>query len=306
MRPSVLIMMSTYNGEKYVSEQIESILAQQHVDITLAIRDDGSNDTTLHILTDYAAKHQNISVTAGDNIGYAASFWTLLMQADTSYDYYAFADQDDLWDANKIAAAIFAIKKTDNPLTLYTSALRVVDENLNEQYINTFPRLKPTLGSAITRPRLSGCTMVFSNSLLRLCQTIDIRKADGRCLAHDVAVYLSTLACGGKVIFSKRSYIRLRRHAKTVTGHGKSVFKRAATVLDVFFTRRKEATKQAQFLLTHYDEQLTDESRAILDAILAYPTSFKKTIALCFDHRIKCRLRSVDIVNIFAILFHCY
>ena len=130
MRPSVLIMMSTYNGEKYVSEQIESILAQQHVDITLAIRDDGSNDTTLHILNDYAAKHPNISVTAGDNIGYAASFWTLLMQADTSYDYYAFADQDDLWDANKIAAAIFAIKKTDNPLTLYTSALRVVDENL--------------------------------------------------------------------------------------------------------------------------------------------------------------------------------
>lgn len=306
MKPAVLVMMSTYNGEKYVAEQIDSILAQQHVDITLAIRDDGSSDTTLDILNDYAAKHSNITVSSGENLGYAASFWSLLLQADTKYNYYAFADQDDLWDANKIAAAIFAVKKVDNPVTLYTSALRVVDEDLNEQYINTFPRLKPTLGSAITRPRLSGCTMVLTNELLRLCQTIDIREEDGKCLAHDVAVYLSTLACGGKVIFSKRSYIRLRRHAKTVTGHGKSVFKRAATVLDIFFARRKEATHQAQFLLTHYDSQLTDESRTVLEAITTYPTSFKKTVALCFDHRIKCRLRSVDIVNIFAILFHCY
>lgn len=306
MRPSVLVMMSTYNGEKYIAAQLDSILAQQHVDITLAIRDDGSDDTTLDILNEYATKYSNITITYGDNIGYAASFWTILLQADSSYDYYAFADQDDLWDANKIAAAIFAIKKVANPVTLYTSALRVVDEDLNEQYINTFPKLKPTLGSAITRPRLSGCTMVLSNALLRLCQTIDIRKEEGKCLAHDVAVYLSTLACGGKVIFSRRSYIRLRRHAKTVTGHGKSIFKRAATVLDIFFARRKEATKQAQFLLNHYDNQLTDESREILDTITAYPTSFKKTVALCFDHRIKCRLRSVDIVNIFAILFHCY
>lgn len=306
MRPSVLVMMSTYNGAKYVAEQIDSILAQEHVDVTLAIRDDGSTDGTLDILYDYANKYSNIQVSAGDNVGYAASFWTILMQADNAYSYYAFSDQDDLWDAKKLAAAIFAMKKYDNELKLYTSALRVVDEDLNEQYINTFPKLKTTLGSAITRPRLSGCTMVINKALFELCKTFDIRDGEGTCLVHDVAVYLTALSCGAKVIFSKRSYIRLRRHAQTVTGHGKSVFKRAFTVLDIFTKRRKEATKQANFLLSTFDDKLTADSRAVLETIVAYPTSAKKTIALCFDHRIKCRIYSVDIVNIFAILFHCY
>lgn len=306
MKPSVLVLMSTYNGEAYVAEQIDSILNQKHVNVTLSIRDDGSTDKTYAILQDYANRYNNIMLQSGDNIGYAASFWTLLLQSTAEYSFYAFSDQDDIWDDTKLASAIYALEQYSEQYKLYASALRVVDEQLTEQYVNTFPRLQPTLGSAITRPRLSGCTMVFNPALFSLCQSFDIRNTDGKCLAHDVAVYLTTLACGGKLIFSTKSYIRLRRHAKTVTGHGKSVFKRAATVLNIFTTRRREAYHQAEFLRNHLDAHLSPNSLALLDTILAYPTSFKRTLALCLDKRIKCQVRSVDLVNIFAVLFRCY
>lgn len=306
MKPSVLVLMSTYNGEAYVAEQIDSILNQKHVNVTLSIRDDGSTDNTYAILQDYASRHSNIMLQTGDNIGYAASFWTLLLQAPSNYSFYAFSDQDDIWDDTKLASAIYALEQHNEQYKLYACALRVVDEQLNELYVNAFPRLKPTLGSAITRPRLSGCTMVFNQPLFSLCQSYDIRRSDGKCLAHDVAVYLTTLACDGKLVFSPNSHIRLRRHAKTVTGHGKSVFKRAATVLDIFTTRRREAYHQALFLRKHLDGFLSTEALEILDAILAYPTSFKKTLSLCFDKRIKCQVRSVDLVNLFAVLFRCY
>lgn len=306
MRPSVYVMMSTYNGEHYVSEQIESILNQSHVDVTIAIRDDGSSDNTRAILNGYAEKHSNISVICGDNLGFAGSFWSLLLSAPLTYDYYAFSDQDDVWEANKLAAAIHVLRQSDNKLKLYASALQVTDEHLNVQYKNEFPKLKIKLGSAITRPRLSGCTMVFGSALLELCQSYDITEISGASISHDVAVYLTALSCGGKVLFSRKSYIKLRRHASTVTGHGKSVFKRIESVLDIFTKRKLEASRQTEFLYNNLKEHMTPDSILMCEDILHYRDSIKNTVAFARDKRNKCNIMSVDMVNLFAILLRCY
>lgn len=306
MKPTVFIMMSAYNGEKYIISQLDSIFAQKNVDITLAVRDDGSSDNTLSILREYEKEHGNMTVCAGENLGYAGSFWTLLSEASDTYDYYAFSDQDDVWDEYKLSAAIHALKQSENPLQLYASALNVADENMNFQYVNEFKRLRPRLGSALTRPRLSGCTMVFNSALLALCQKMDIRQAEGSCLSHDGAVYLSFLACGGKITFSRKSYISLRRHPETVTGHGKGLLKRIASVLNIFTTRKNEAISQTKFLYQHLRESMTEESRQLCETILSYMRSPLSTLKLCFDSRIRCNLASVDIVTFFAVLFHCY
>ena len=79
MKPKVYVMMSACNGEKYIREQLDSILAQNYVDVCLAIRDDGSQDNTPEILNEYKNKYKNINVERGKNIGYAKSFWTLLL-----------------------------------------------------------------------------------------------------------------------------------------------------------------------------------------------------------------------------------
>lgn len=299
-------MMSAHNGESYIASQLDSIFAQTGVDITLAVRDDGSSDRTPSILYAYAKEHENMTVCTGDNLGYAGSFWSLLLEAPDTYDYYAFSDQDDVWDEDKLSAAIHALRQSAQPLRLYASALNVTDENLNFQYTNEFKRLKPRLGSAFTRPRLSGCTMVFNSALLRLCRSMDIRQAAGSRLSHDGAVYLSFLACGGKITFSRKSHISLRRHSQTVTGHGKGLLKRIASVLNIFTTRKNEATSQAAFLYGHLRESMTEESRQLCETILNYRHSPASTLKLCFDSRIRCNLASVDIVTFFAVLFHCY
>lgn len=307
MKPKVYVMMSTYNGEKYIREQLDSILDQNYVDVCLAIRDDGSKDNTLEILNDYENKYKNITVEDGKNIGYAASFWTLLLSSPNDYDYYAFADQDDIWEKNKLAAGIQALQSNENGrLKLYASALNVTDEDMNFQYKNEFKKLRPKFGSAVTRPRLSGCTMIFNASLLSICKKMDIRETSGSCISHDALVYISFLACGGNLTFSRKSYINLRRHPETVTGHGKSILKRVSSVLDIFTSRKNEAQKQVAFIYESINDCLTDENRRLCMDIINYKSSLSSTLRLCFDRRIKCGLFSVDFADLFAILFHCY
>lgn len=94
----VIVLMSTYNGEKYLKEQIDSILNQVKVEVFLMIRDDGSSDNTIAILKEYERQNRNIKIIKGKNIGVGNSFMQLLYNSAEA-EYYAFADQDDVWVA---------------------------------------------------------------------------------------------------------------------------------------------------------------------------------------------------------------
>lgn len=124
----VQVLLSTYNGEKYLKEQIESILKQKEVDIHLLVRDDGSSDSTIKILEEISNKNKKITFYKGKNIGPARSFMELLKKSEEA-DYYSFADQDDIWEENKIISAINKLKNTNEP-ELYLSALGIVNEKL--------------------------------------------------------------------------------------------------------------------------------------------------------------------------------
>ena len=110
--PRVSVLMSTYNGEKYLHEQINSILGQQGVEIHLLIRDDGSSDGTVEICKEYAKKYNQITFYQGENLGVGKSFLDLLKHAPDA-DYYSFADQDDVWLEDKIIRAVTMIKKAE-------------------------------------------------------------------------------------------------------------------------------------------------------------------------------------------------
>ena len=96
----IQVLMSTYNGEKYLKEQIESILNQEKVEVNILIRDDGSCDKTLKIIKELS-KNPKISYYEGKNIGPAKSFMDLVNKSGDKFNYYAFADQDDIWMPNK-------------------------------------------------------------------------------------------------------------------------------------------------------------------------------------------------------------
>lgn len=128
----ITVVLSTYNGENYLGEQLDSILRQNGAQVRYSLkvlcRDDGSKDTTGDILKRYASKYPNINIAknSGDNLGVRKSFFSLLSEAQA--DYYFFSDQDDVWHQNKIQTFLDAFEKTrgDLPAGVY-SDLDLVD-----------------------------------------------------------------------------------------------------------------------------------------------------------------------------------
>ena len=135
-------MMSTYNGEKYLKEQLDSILNQECVDVNLLIRDDGSSDNTIEIIESYQIEYPNITLIKGKNEGVIASFMDVLFVAPEC-SYYAFADQDDVWLPEKISITLAMMQSYEkvygshNPVLVHTD-LYVVDESLHRVYDSLF------------------------------------------------------------------------------------------------------------------------------------------------------------------------
>lgn len=207
-------MMSTYNGEKYLKEQLDSILNQEYVDVNLLIRDDGSTDTTVEIIESYQKKYFNITLVKGRNEGVIASFMDILFMAPNC-SYYAFADQDDVWDRDKLICGIRAISETNKDKCLYFCKKRIVDANLmgmgrNDAYVRD-----TSLGCALLNSIASGCTMVFDNSLMKILRMY--RPENTRISMHDAWIY-RVAAAVGYVIYDDIPHMYYRQHGNNVEG----------------------------------------------------------------------------------------
>ena len=113
---SVAVLMSTYNGEKYLKKQIDTILTQKNVDVHLIVRDDGSTDTTRAILREYANTNERMTfIDDGQRLGVGQSFMTLLILAPEC-QYYSYSDQDDIWHEDKLICGIDMIRTKHSPI----------------------------------------------------------------------------------------------------------------------------------------------------------------------------------------------
>ncbi len=221
------ILMSTYNGERYLREQINSILAQTYQEWQLLVRDDGSSDGTLGILKEYAVAHPErirILRDGRKNLGAKGSFEQLLMEAPDT-DYYMFADQDDVWLPNKIAVSLAAAQDLerkhgqDMPIVVHTD-LRVVDEELQEvhpsfwRYSNIRPEILDSdvhyLGicNAVT-----GCAMLFNLAAAELVLPFAFYA-----FMHDQWIAAKVLSIGGIVLPIDEATILYRQHRNNTLG----------------------------------------------------------------------------------------
>lgn len=208
----VQILLSTYNGEKYLEQQLESIFKQKNVLVDVLVRDDGSSDTTIQIIHAFQRKYP-IRLITGSNIGFAKSFWLLVNEAD-DHDFYAFCDQDDYWLEDKLYAAILNIKRHEcgKPI-LYTSNVVAVDENLNTLSDKGFPVDKVlSYADSLRISVLPGCTFVFNHKLLN-----QMKRYKKKLIAHDWLTYLIANSIG-KVIYDPVSYIYYRIHSGNTIG----------------------------------------------------------------------------------------
>lgn len=217
MKEKVQILMSTYNGEKYLREQLDSLLKQTYPHIEILIRDDGSSDSTLNILKAYERKYDQIKVLEGNNIGVTESFFELLKKSDS--DYIAFCDQDDIWLAEKVERAVEKLQSIKGP-ALYCSNKILVDADAKIIANNKKDKLRPGFGNAVIECICTGCTILMNRELT---ENIKCHLPE-RAILHDWWCYL--VACYvGKVIFDEEAYILYRQHGENVVGLSNSFWK---------------------------------------------------------------------------------
>lgn len=213
----VLVLMSTYNGEKYVKEQIESILQQVSIDFSILIRDDGSNDNTLKILESYSSNNK-IKIIKGQNYGYIRSFTILVKEAVKmkDYDYFAFADQDDYWYPNKLFIAINKlIKENNNIPLLFCSNSEIMDANgqlKGELFVKNPCQIRK--GNILINTLTQGCSMVFNHKALILyAENPPIKTIHDRWL-----MMLCNFMEDGKIIYDHTPLFAYRVHENNAIG----------------------------------------------------------------------------------------
>lgn len=279
----VQVLLSTYNGEKYIKEQLDSILAQMDVEVSVLIRDDGSTDSTVNIIDEYCSTNPDIKLIKGSNKGACKSFFELFKEADMGYDYYALADQDDYWYENKLTVACDKLSDIDNkenkPL-LYCCEADITDENLNatdkdKAEANTKPSAfsikKPGFGNALIENIARGGSIVFNPTMLGMVRI----NAPEDCYMHDWWLYLIA-TCFGKAIHDNKAYYKYRQHKDNVLGASTSKL----TIIKRRFAQSKtnkgHVSNQAIAFGKMY--QIPDKKLKQLDVIVGYRNSFKQRV----------------------------
>lgn len=305
MKYKVKVFMSTYNGEKYIKEQLDSLLKQIDVDVSILIRDDGSTDDTLNIIKQYKKLYNNIDFYYGENIGYKKSFLHLLTN-DFKVDYYAFCDQDDVWKSNKLIEGIRKLEedKFFNRALLYVSSLERVDENLKFLSMQSFKNLRLTIGAEFTRHRLAGCTFIFNRKLYNLIKkSYNIKELN---CSHDKLISILCLASGGKIIFDKNSYILFRRYGTNTSIDGKNILKKIIKEKEKFRKNKNENSNLAKILLNYYKNDFTSDMYKRIDLYANYRTSIFKYIKLIISKDIDCGFWFYNLFIRFVILCRCF
>ncbi len=288
----ILILMSTFNGVKYIKEQLDSIRLQQDEDVSLLIRDDGSKDESLDIITNYIIKHPdfNIELIKGENVGFALSFTKLLYIAYQKYengetfDYYAFADQDDVWLPEKLYRAsqmLDNINQRNKPITycsnttLVRSNLSVIGNNFRSHNI-----LK-TKESAVVQNIATGCTMVFNIQAVETYVTHPLKVIK----VHDFYMYqLCTYL--GEVIFDFNSYILYRQHGNNQIGKPSLLKRWKKRILKIGHYNDHELEMQSRYLLDALSYEMSENDNKLISKVAFYKKNMRSRLNLLFDNKI--------------------
>jgi glycosyltransferase involved in cell wall biosynthesis len=219
----VAILLSTYNGEKYIIDQLKSLLNQSYTNWKLYIRDDGSIDNTKNIITHFAKSYPSKIFLISDNLGKlcsAKSFMILLEKVES--DYYMFCDQDDIWIYNKIELSLAKILNLQKmygkvPILVFTDLL-VVDKDLNVinsslwNFSNINPEHVRNFYNLATNSSVTGCTILMNDLLKKNSFPIP-----ANLVMHDW--WLALLACRvGVIDYISNATVLYRQHSLNVIG----------------------------------------------------------------------------------------
>ena len=263
----VAVLLCTFQGEAFLAEQLDSIEGQTHTNWRVWVSDDGSNDGTCAILARFQSRwgDEKISIVAGPAAGSIANFLTLTDCDTVQGDFFAWADQDDVWEPDKLARAVGHLTSHEahdsSVPALYATPALLTDAGGAVFGRSTLNR-SPSFANALVQNIAGGNTMVFNAAARRL-----IRQAGAQIgvVAHDWWAYLLVTGSGGAVLCDGRATLRYRQHAGNQIGSAPGAWRRAlrlGPLLNGQFRRWMDANLEA---LEHHRHLLSPSSLKTLD-----------------------------------------
>lgn len=230
LKTGVVILLSTYNGTRFLQAQLNSFLAQTHEAWVLHWRDDGSSDDTLQIMqafTDKVGAARCIqSPSSGPHLGAPRSFLALLGET-LEADAVAFADQDDVWLPEKLGTAVAMLAPAGETPALYCARQYLVDEALNGAKLSA--PLGPHAGfpACLTQNIANGNTLVMNGAAAALVASAGYPAGS----VHDWWSYIVVAACGGRILCDERPQVLYRMHKQNLIGRAQPIYSRALAAL---------------------------------------------------------------------------
>ncbi len=262
---SVAILMGTYNGGKYIAEQLDSLLVQTHKNWRLIVSDDGSSDDTLGIIRNYqvAWGADKVQIRQGPRTGFAQNFLSMACDPSIKADYYAFCDQDDVWLPEKLRVAVDYLDAVDNPAVphVYCGRTAYVRDDLKPYRYSpefVFPR---TFRNALVQSIAGGNTMVFDQPTKTLLE----KTGSVPTPSHDWWLYQLVTGAAGVVYYDPKPYILYRQHPDALIGGNTSLRARIERMSMVLRGRFKSFSDQNIECLRRCYPHITPAAREKLE-----------------------------------------
>ena len=264
----VAVILGFYNGNDYIEAQIESILNQNFKNIDIFIFDDNSKKKLESKKLKINIKKCKIKIIQRKtNLGYAKNFLLGLKEAGNEYDFYAFSDQDDIWEKDKILRGIEALNPNSlNSPKLYCSRTSYYNSECTKEIgaSNIHPK-KPTFANALLQNIAGGNTILMNNLARQLIiKTLKVEKF----ISHDWWCYQIISGAGGEVIFDKNKTVRYRQHKYNLIGKNNGFEDIKSRILEFLLGKVKTWSDINLKNLSNFRYLLTNENNEILENYL--------------------------------------
>ncbi|MGE9549669.1 glycosyltransferase family 2 protein [Erwinia amylovora] len=268
----VSILLCSYNGEKYLREQLDSIIEQSHTNWTLYISDDGSTDNTLAIIFEYRKKlpDNKLVLFNGPAKGFAANFLSLMKNPDIRSSYYAFSDQDDIWLRTKLERAVGKVTDYESreisPYVLYGGRTRLINQKKEIIGQSSVFHRKFKLENALLQSYSGGNTMLFNDALKRKVESLP---DNIEIVSHDWYLYVICSAFGGVNIYDVEPQILYRQHDSNIVGSNQGILSKIERIRRLYQGQFAEWNRLNGQSLYFFYPDIPPQQQVIIDSFNA-------------------------------------
>lgn len=268
MIPKVAIFLCTYQGQKFLEDQLHSFEMQTHQNWEVWASDDGSKDKTLSILEAFQNRwgRSKLSIHSGPSQGFVANFLSLTCRADVDADFFSYSDQDDIWEANKLERAVTWLKSIPETVpALYCARTKLVDVNNTEIGLSPLFAKPPSFQNALMQSIAGGNTMVFNKAARDLLVEAG---DDISVISHDWWTYIVITGCGGCVFYDSVPTLRYRQHSNNLIGMNSSFGAKLKRIKMLFAGRFCKFNDENISAILKLQKYFPDQNLTVLNCLI--------------------------------------